>query len=95
VICEIYLLPSPDFLPAPVNDPVVPVKGKLVAKPTPKKIKKLDSNSLFRSSDCSFPATTKNVKPVLRMRIRMFYGLLDPDPLVRGTDPDPFIIKQK
>ncbi len=33
---EIRLLRSPDFLPAPVNDPVVPVKGKLVAKPTPK-----------------------------------------------------------
>jgi|LakMenEpi03Aug12_release.lakeMendotaPanAssembly.Ray.scaffolds.fasta_scaffold310493_2 hypothetical protein len=24
-----------------------------------------------------------------------FFELLDPDPLVRGTDPDPFIIKQK
>ncbi len=24
-----------------------------------------------------------------------FLGLLDPDPLVRGTDPDPYIIKQK
>ncbi len=24
-----------------------------------------------------------------------FLGLLDPDPLVRDTDPDPFIIKQK
>jgi hypothetical protein len=23
------------------------------------------------------------------------FGLLDPDPLIRGTDPDPFIIKQK
>jgi hypothetical protein len=37
---------------------------------------------------------------VLRIRIRqisMFLGLLDPDPdpLVRGTDPDPSIIKQK
>ncbi len=33
--------------------------------------------------------------PVLR--IRMFLGLMDPDldPLVRGTDPDPSIIKQK
>jgi hypothetical protein len=29
------------------------------------------------------------LKPVLRIRIRMFLGLLDPDPLVRGTDPDP------
>jgi hypothetical protein len=30
-------------------------------------------------------------------RIRMFLGILDPDPdpLVRGTDPDPSIIKQK
>jgi hypothetical protein len=38
--------------------------------------------------------------PVLRIRIHrihMFLGLLDPDPLVRGMDPDPdpFIIKQK
>jgi hypothetical protein len=33
------------------------------------------------------------------LRIRMFLGLLDPDPLVIGTgmdpDPDPSIIKQK
>jgi hypothetical protein len=28
-------------------------------------------------------------------RIHMFLGLLDPDPLVRGMDPDPSIIKQK
>jgi hypothetical protein len=34
---------------------------------------------------------------VLWIRIRLFLGLLDPDPLVRGTDPDPgpSIIKQK
>jgi hypothetical protein len=32
---------------------------------------------------------------VLRTRLRMFLGLLDPDPLVRGMDPDPYIIKQK
>ncbi len=35
---------------------------------------------------------------VLRFRIRrihMFLGLPDPDPLVRDTDPDPSIIKQK
>jgi len=33
----------------------------------------------------------------LRIRSRMFFGMLDPDPdpLVRGTDPDPSIIKQK
>jgi hypothetical protein len=31
------------------------------------------------------------IKPVLgiRNRIRMFLGLPDPDPLVKGTDPDP------
>jgi hypothetical protein len=31
------------------------------------------------------------------LRIRMFLGLLDPDPVVRRTDPDPdtSIIKQK
>jgi hypothetical protein len=36
-------------------------------------------------------------KSVLRIRsqVLMFLGLLDPDPLVRGTDPDPSIIKQK
>jgi hypothetical protein len=30
-------------------------------------------------------------EPVLRIRIRMFLDLLDPDPdpLIRGTDPDP------
>jgi hypothetical protein len=35
--------------------------------------------------------------PVLRIRIHMFLGLLDPDPLVRGMDPDPdpSIAKQK
>jgi hypothetical protein len=35
----------------------------------------------------------------LQIRIRMFLGLPDPDPLVRGTDPDPAldpsVIKQK
>ncbi len=31
------------------------------------------------------------------LRVRMFLGLLDPDPdpVVRGTDLDPSIIKQK
>ncbi len=32
---------------------------------------------------------------MVRFRIRRFLGLPDPDPLVRGTDPDPSIIKQK
>ncbi len=34
-----------------------------------------------------------HLEPVLR--IRMFLGLLNPDPLVRGMDPDPSITKQK
>ncbi len=28
-------------------------------------------------------------------RVRKFLGLPDPNPSVRGTDPDPFIIKQQ
>jgi hypothetical protein len=39
-----------------------------------------------------------NSQSVLRIRIRrisMFLGLLDPDPLVRGMDSDPSIIKEK
>jgi hypothetical protein len=39
------------------------------------------------------------IQPVLRIRIRMFLGLLDPDPLVQGRlpdpAPDPSIIKQR
>jgi hypothetical protein len=52
-----------------------------------------------------YPNPSRNIyPPVLRIRIRirihqihMFLGLLDPDPLVRGIDPDPdsCIIKQK
>ncbi len=30
--------------------------------------------------------------PVLGIRIRIFLGLQDPDPLVRGTDPDPSLL---
>jgi hypothetical protein len=39
----------------------------------------------------------KLIKPLLWIRvrkIRMFLGLLNPDPLVRGTDPDPSFIKK-
>jgi hypothetical protein len=32
---------------------------------------------------------------VFQIRIRKFSGLPDPDPIVRDTDPDPSIIKQK
>ena len=36
------------------------------------------------------------LKSVFRIhRIRMFMSLPDPDPLVRGSDPDTLIIKQK
>jgi hypothetical protein len=37
------------------------------------------------------------LKPVLRIRIHMFLGLMDPHPLDRGLDPDldPSVIKQK
>jgi hypothetical protein len=34
-------------------------------------------------------------KAMLRIRIHMFLGLLNPDPLVRGMDPDPSITMQK
>jgi hypothetical protein len=43
--------------------------------------------------------TARAIRPlaVLRIRIRMFLVLVDPKPLVKGTDtdPDPSIIKQK
>jgi hypothetical protein len=41
--------------------------------------------------------TVIDIKEVLQIRIwiRMFRGLLDLDPLFRGTDQDPSIIKQK
>jgi hypothetical protein len=32
---------------------------------------------------------TEYLQAVLRIRIHMFLGLPDPDPLVRGMDPDP------
>ena len=32
---------------------------------------------------------------VFRIRIHVFLGLPGPDPLVRGMNPDSFIIKQK
>jgi hypothetical protein len=35
----------------------------------------------------------QSIPPVFR--IHRFLGLPDPDPFVKGTDPDPFIIKQK
>jgi hypothetical protein len=50
---------------------------------------------LATSSD----APVEGIICIAVLRIRMFLGLLDPEPLVRGTDPDPdpdpSIIKQK
>ena len=50
--------------------------------------------ALLNSSSYKVYAMDLYVKPVFRIRIqqiRMFLGLLDPDPgpLVRGMDPDP------
>ncbi len=36
-----------------------------------------------------WPLLSSLVYAVLRIRIHMFFGLPDPDPLVRGMDPDP------
>ncbi len=48
--------------------------------------------SLAQLCSVGFP-TCYTLLAVLWIRIRMFMGLLDPDPVVR--DPDPSIIKQK
>ncbi len=57
-------------------------------------------HATYRAITDHFGIDSQSVRPVLRIRIRrirMFLGLLDPDPdpLVRCTDPDPSIIKQK
>ncbi len=43
------------------------------------------------------PANSLQSSVAVPGRIRMFLGLLDPDPLVRGMDPDPdpSVIMQK
>jgi PPE-repeat protein len=59
--------------------------------------------SLYLNTGCSFiHQETKLIAAVLLIRfriqirrIRMFLGLLDPEPLVRGMDLDPFITNQK
>ncbi len=54
-----------------------------------------------RTAEPSTPAFSRyqyNIESLLRIRIRrihMFLGLLDLDPLVRGTDPDPSIHQAK
>jgi hypothetical protein len=44
---------------------------------------------LIRSTEEGRDKNSKAVLGIRMRRIRMFLGLLDPDPLVRGTDPDP------
>ena len=44
---------------------------------------------------CLFTSSDSVLRIRIRIRIHMFLGLLDPDPLVRGMDPDPSIIMQK
>jgi hypothetical protein len=48
-------------------------------------------------NQCALKGTLLKAVLQIRLRIRMFLGMLDPDPLVRQTDPapDPSIIKQK
>jgi hypothetical protein len=49
----------------------------------------------FRGHDNSNEIVVQaEVESLFRIRIHMFLGLPDPDPLVRGMDPDPSIIKQ-
>jgi hypothetical protein len=56
-------------------------------------------SSLFKRVIDMVRYRQQNCKPVFRIRILMFLGLLDPDPdpLVRSMDldPDPSIIMQK
>jgi hypothetical protein len=72
------------------------------------RVRDVQVQTLFRSQPVQrLPAARLHkkegiLKTELRIRIRrnpMFLGLLDPDPLVRGTDPapapDPSTIKQK
>jgi hypothetical protein len=50
----------------------------------------------YENIEISFDSAS--LTPLLRIwirKIRMFLGLLNPDPLIRGTDPDPSFIKQK
>ena len=46
------------------------------------------------ATECHRSSGWQNKKLVFRIRIHMFFlGFPDPDPFVRGMDPDPFIIK--
>ncbi len=57
-------------------------------------LSKCETREVFRTC----PVAVLKIQIRIRIRrIRMFLGLLDPDPLVRGMDPDldPSIINQK
>jgi hypothetical protein len=52
------------------------------------------SSLVVRASDCQCRSrNSPGFDPVLRIRIHIYLGLLDPepDPLVRGMDPDPLV----
>ena len=51
------------------------------------------NTAMFR--DCKNLEGFTTVVRIRIRRIQMFFGLPDPDPFVRDTDPDPYIIKQK
>jgi hypothetical protein len=59
------------------------------------------STQFLAPIDCSKISAERGIdscETVLRIRIRrirMFLGLLDPDPFVKGMDSDPSITKQK
>jgi hypothetical protein len=54
------------------------------------------STDLIESGSIQDPDPQPWLLPVLRIRrIHMFLGLPDPDPIIRSTDSDPSIIKQK
>ncbi len=57
----------------------------------------MDYKNKFFENKSKNALTPRAVRPVsvLRIRIRMFFSLMDAEPLVIGTDPDPSIIKQK
>jgi hypothetical protein len=76
------------------DEPVLPGQEHLDTRQVPQ------GHALGGLAPCGQAAGENRQGTVLRIRIRKihkFLGLLDPDPVVRGTDtaPDPSIIKQK
>jgi hypothetical protein len=89
--------------------PVVVAEQPLLELPGTGRPSKLLYHSTRHASLAPFPKlgrtpfSASSLRPLaeLRIRIRMFLGLPDPDPIIRGTapdpelDPDPPIVKQK